>query len=248
MRLRSGTSSPAVVGILLLLGATAPAGAVTLGFDCISNNLAGDCAIGEAQMTVDVTDPGGGKIDFTFKNTGIALSSIADVYWDDGTLLAIFSITDTPGLVEFSSPATPANLPAANNASPPFATTAGFSADSDSPVQPMGVNPGEQLIVTYTLIGGQTFADAITALTNGSLRVGIHVQGYSSGGSESLVNNPVPEPGSLALVDLGEIPLTLRPGLHICQLIVETVEGRTDAQRRLAVPGSAAPDQRAVAG
>lgn len=207
MRLRSGASSPAVVGMLLLLGATAPAGAVTLGFDCISNNLAGDCAIGEAQMTVDVTDPGGGKIDFTFKNTGIALSSITDVYWDDGTLLALFSITNTPGLVEFSTPATPANLPAANNASPPFVTTVGFSADSDPPAQPLGVNPGEQLVVTYTLIGGQAFADAITALTNGGLRVGIHVQGYGSGGSESLVNNPVPEPGTAALVGGGLLGL-----------------------------------------
>jgi hypothetical protein len=200
-----------VAGILLLLlGATAPAGAVTLGFDCITNTIAGDCTIGEAQMTVDVTDPGSNRIDFTFENTGIALSSIADVYWDDGTLLSIFSITNTPGLVEFSSPATPGNLPGANNASPPFVTTAGFSADSDPPVQPLGVNPGEQLKVTFDLIGGQTFADAITALTNGNLRIGIHVQGYQSGGSESFVNNPVPEPGTLALLGGGVLALGIR--------------------------------------
>ena len=30
---------------------------------------------------------------------------------------------------------------------------------------------------------------------------------------------------TLEIINLGEIPLTLRPGLHICQLIVETVEG-----------------------
>jgi hypothetical protein len=187
-----------------------PATAVTLGFDCITNNLAGDCAIGEAQMTVDVTDPGGGLILFTFRNAGPGASSITDVYWDDGALLAIHSITNTPGLVEFSSPATPGNLPGGNDASPPFEVSAGFSADSDPPVQPRGVNPGEMLGVTFTLINGQTFADAIADLTDGSVRVGIHVQGFASGGSESLVNLPVPEPGTLALVAGGVLAFALR--------------------------------------
>jgi hypothetical protein len=161
-------------------------------------------------MTVDVSDPGGGRIDFSFENTGPAASSITDVYWDDGTLLAIFSITNTPGLVEFSNPATPANLPGANNASPRFVTSAGFSADSDPPVQPMGVNPGEWLTVTFTLIGGQTFADAIQDLTDGSLRIGIHVQGYTSGGSESLVNVPAPEPGTFVPVAGGLLALAVQ--------------------------------------
>jgi hypothetical protein len=209
MRLCPGSCAPAAAVLALLLGASAPSGAATLSFDCITGNLAGDCAIGEAQLTVDVTDPGGGLIAFTFKNAGPAASSIADVYWDDGALLAIFSITNTPGLVEFSALASPGNLPGANNASPPFETTAGFSADSDPPVQPMGVNPGEQLIVTFTLINGASFADAIDQLTDGSVRIGIHVQGYQTGGSESFVNNPVPEPGTLALVGAGMLALAI---------------------------------------
>jgi hypothetical protein len=187
----------------------APATAVTLGFDCITNNLAGDCAIGEAQLTVDVTDPGGGMITFTFKNAGPAASSITDVYWDDGVLLGIHSITNTPGLVEFSNPASPGDLPGGNEASPPFVASAGFSADSDAPVQPLGVNPGEMLVVTFTLINGNTFADAIADLTDGSVRVGIHVQGFASGGSESLVNLPVPEPGTFALFASGVLGIAL---------------------------------------
>lgn len=187
-----------------LLAVAGPASAVTYGFNCITNTIAGDCTIGEAQMTVDVTDPGGGQIDFTFKNVGAAASSITDVYWDDGSLLGIFSITNTPGLVEFSNPATPGNLPGGNNADPDFNATAGFSADSDPPVQPLGVNPGETLLVRFNLIGGQTFADAINELNNNTLRIGIHVQGFASGGSESFIT---PEPGTFGLLGCGLLAL-----------------------------------------
>lgn len=199
--------SKAAAVLSLVVGLAAPASAVTLGFGCITNTLAGNCTIAEAQMTVDVTDPGGGRIGFTFHNSGPAASSITGVYWDDGALLGIFSITNTPGLVEFSSPATPGNLPGGNLAAPPFVATAGFSVNSNTPVQPLGVNPGEMLLVTYTLIGGMTFADAIQDLSDGSLRVGIHVQGFASGGSESLVNVPVPEPGTFALFAAGLLGL-----------------------------------------
>lgn len=155
-------------------------------------------------MTVDVTDPGGSQIDFTFKNVGAAASSITDVYWDDGSLLGIFSITNTPGLVEFSSPATPGNPPGGNDADPDFNATAGFSADSDPPAQPLGVNPGETLLVRFNLIGGQTFADAISELNANTLRIGIHVQGFASGGSESFIT---PEPGTFGLLSCGLLAL-----------------------------------------
>ena len=117
----------------IVLATAAPAAGVTLAFDCISNNLAADCAIGEAQMTVDVTDPGEGLISFRFENAGPAASSITGLYWDDDALLAMLWIANTPGLVEFSSPAIPASLPGANEASPAFAVTANLSADADPP-------------------------------------------------------------------------------------------------------------------
>lgn len=195
-----------LAGILMQ---AAPASAVLIGFDCLTNNLAGDCTIGEAQLFVDVTDAGGGQVSFYFTNTGPAASSITDVYFDDGSLLGIATINQAVG-VSFAQGASPPNLPGGEEADPDFETTAGFLADSDPPVQPNGVNPGEWLEIVFNLVGGGTFADVLSELTDGTLRIGIHVQGYGSGGSESLINVPAPEPGTLALVGLGMAAIASR--------------------------------------
>jgi hypothetical protein len=181
----------------------AAAFAVNFGFGCITNNAPADCAIAEAQTSVDVTDAGGGQVLFTFLNVGLEQSSITDVYFDDGALLGIASLINTVGSVEFATGATPPNLPGANFANPDFQTTAGFSADSDPPVQPMGVNPSETLGILFDLQIGTDFADVLSQLASGELRIGIHVQGFAGGGSESLVN--VPEAGTGVLLGLGLI-------------------------------------------
>ncbi len=199
--LRFGTLALAAT----LLFAADPARAAVLGFGCISGNLAGDCAIGEAQLSVDVTDAGGGQVLFTFSNSGPSASSITDVYFDDGSLLALAVVINdlvAPGIVNFSQGASPGNLPAGNNADPDFNTTAGFNADSNPPTQPNGVNPGELLGIRFTLQGGQDFADLLAELGDGTLRIGIHVQGFATGGSESLVNHPLPEPALFGLLAL----------------------------------------------
>ena len=179
---------------------------VTYSFYCITNNNAADAVIGDT-LLVDVIDPGGGQVLFRFRNESYDVngdpipSSICGVYFDDGTLLGIASIDNSGPGVAFTEFATPKDLPGGNNIDPPFKTTAGFSADSDPPVQPLGVNPGESLEILFDLQAGQTYADVLDDLSSEALRIGIHVQGFDSGGSESFVN--VPAPGALMLGSMG---------------------------------------------
>jgi hypothetical protein len=85
--------------------------------------------------------------------------------------------------------------------------------DSDSPVQANGVNPGEALELYLALATGRSFQEAIASLNGGGLRIGIHVQGFEGGGSESFINvpadgnDPVPEPGTLLLLASGVLGL-----------------------------------------
>jgi hypothetical protein len=157
-----------------------------------------DGAIGEAQLFVDVSGLNANQVLFTFTNTGPSACSIADVYFDDGALLDIASIDNSCPGVSFSQFATPHDLPGGNTLIPPFVTTESFSANSDPPVQPNGINPNEWLGITFDLRPGNAYSDVISNLASGELRIGIHVQGYASGGSESFVN--VPEPSTVTLI------------------------------------------------
>ena len=183
--------------------------APTYSFVNITNNNAGNAAIGEAQLFVELLDPGSSQVTFMFTNTGPEASSIADVYFDDGALLGIASIDDSLPGVEFSQNAIPPDLPGKNNVTPSFDTTAGFSADSDPPVQLSGVNPAEWLGITFNLQAGRGFDDVVTDMATGALRIGIHVQGFANVGSESFINNgehcngKIPAPGAVILGSIG---------------------------------------------
>ena len=202
MMLSVRSASAALAALGLSVSAQA---AFTYGFAPVTNSVATNVNAGQAQLSVTV-DAGSGpnQAKFTFNNSGPAAMSITDVYFDDGTLLGIASIVNGTG-VNFSQGATPGNLPGANGISPAFQTTAGFSADSNPPVQPNGVNPGESLTIIFNLLPGKTFADTISALTTptptNKLRIGIHVQGFANGGSESFVHL-VPAPGAATLIGL----------------------------------------------
>lgn len=191
------------------------ANAITIDFGCITNNdiAGGDCAIGEAQLSVEMTDIGGNQVLFTFINSGPVASSIEGVYFDDGTLLEIASLIDADegsggdtGVDFTAGTASPPELPGGNTITPAFITTAGFLADSDPAVSLNGVNPGESLGVVFDLITGVTFADTVNALGT-DLRIGIHVIAFDSGGSESFVNTLVPVPAAVWLFGSGLLGL-----------------------------------------
>lgn len=188
----------------------------TYNFTNITNNNATDALIGEDQLSVIVHDEGTLLVKFCFNNAGPAeASSITDVYWDDNAslLTSIQSFGPNTGNVAFSERAWPRNLPGGRSILPRF--IANFSADSDHPVKHKGVNPGEELCVlfNYTTTGPaqEGFTDIIDAMNSGALRVGIHVQGYASGGSESFITTGdngngvtiIPEPASMILAMIG---------------------------------------------
>ena len=191
-----------LVLLAALAAGAAPARAVTIGFECLTQNDPGDCTIGESQLSVEVSDLGGGSVRFHFLNSGPLASAISEVYFDDGALLALALVTDGPG-VDFEPDANPPNLPGGENAVPPFQVTQGFLAEAVPSPSQNGVGPSEWLKIDFTLQGGMSFADVIDDLTNGDLRIGIHVIAFESGGSESFVNVPVPEPGTALLLGSG---------------------------------------------
>lgn len=193
------------VGLLM----ARPAAALTIGFYKITNNGNTNVA---AQLTADVTDAGGGQVNFTFYNIGPIASSITDIYFDDGTLLDIATVINGPG-VSFSEGAAPPNLPGGQSISPNFNTTQGFLADSDMPIAVNGVNatltpPGEYVTIRFNLLPGQTYADTLAAIAlggaDGGLRIGLHVQAIgSTGGSDSYVNTTSVPDGGLTISLLG---------------------------------------------
>jgi hypothetical protein len=174
----------------------ASAQANPISFECITGNLPGDCAIGESQLSVEISDQGGGVVRFHFRNVGLDASVISEVYFDDGSLLALSTVIDGPG-VDFEPDANPPDLPGGDSIVPPFEVTEGFLAESVPAPSQNGVGPGEWVMIEFTLQGGQTFADVLAELASGELRIGVHVIAFESGGSESFVNVPEPAAGAL---------------------------------------------------
>lgn len=214
-----------LVGAVCCIGllAAAPAHATSptvLNFYGITNNDVTGAAVadGVANLRAEVIDIGSGKVQFKFTNNSNS-SSLTDVYFADGALLGISGVASSSGVSFTGGSASPPNLPGGNSVSPAFQTTAGFLADADSPPTKNGVQnsnvTGEWLAIDFLLKSGKTYADVLTALALPGntptaaapwLRVGLHVQSFAGGYSESFINSPVPpvpEPEAYAMLLAG---------------------------------------------
>ncbi len=231
-----------VAKAFLLLSVAALAGwAETLSFSCISGTPAGTrepaCSLGEAQLAVDVigvgaTTNGSPYESFTFDqgavtplmsqalfrfylNDGEPLGNIHEVYFDGpGPLLALTNLYSVGQVLYTSTSVSPPNLPDARNVSPTFNATPGFWADTVRSSR-NGVNDDdESLGLLFNLQSGKTFADLLSALDGGGLRIGVHAGGFPKDQSASFVNKPpnapIPEPGLFVLAGAGLGLIALR--------------------------------------
>ena len=172
--------------------ASSPAQALQFNFNNITHNSAVNESTGERQLWVDVTDSFGkenlasNNVLFKFSNVGPFASSMTQIYFDNSTVLkSMGTIADSGAGVDFVAATGNMNLPGGN--------TVKFSSDfgikPTGPVSQNGVNPGEWVSVLFNLSPNKTLKDVFNDLKSGSLRVGMHVQAFSDGGSEAFVNN-----------------------------------------------------------
>lgn len=189
--------------LLVVIGACGTSARADLfPFARITSNSAEDVA---GQLLMEVTEFESTKVKFRFTNdaTDAIRSSITRVYFDDGDLLGIEDIVTSDG-VSYSKGASPGNLPGGNVLDPPFVASVGFfSGDADPPVYPNGVNESDEwLEIIFELVGGGTFQTVLSQLGDGTLRVGIHVQGIGvDEDSDSFL--AIPAPGSVLLASIG---------------------------------------------
>jgi len=202
-----GTALAFATAVLLSGGA-----AHAIGFSCITENNPAQCGIGEAQFSATLADLGAGRVSITFANSGPAASFIGRVYIDDdaGAFASIASIANGLG-TKFISGGSPSNLPGGNTVAPAFSATLRAAADKPG-MGKDGADPGEYFSLILSLNGGKSFANVLSALDGGTIRLGIHGQGLGVGtglgGSESFVNGgppAVPEPGAMLLFAVGAL-------------------------------------------
>jgi hypothetical protein len=206
-----------MLGFALAMGFAGTADAATFQFECISG-AAVACGVGEASLSVELTDGGNDTVHLVLSNNDPGTSIATGIYIDDSRLVRKVTLTGGAG-TNFRRGGKPSDL--AGGSVVAFHDDFRFTARK--PVDPNGVDGGESLALVLRLRDGVTYADVISALASGALRIGVHIAdadpscvGSGTGpqctgdpGSASFVNlpNPVPEPmaqllGGLACVGL----------------------------------------------
>lgn len=190
---------------------TAAADTTEISFFNITNNGNTDLS---SQLRCFVSSVAGNdhQADFTFRNLVGVQSSVKEVYFDDGTLLAGHILIQQGTNFTWGG-ASPGDLPGGDSINPKFDVTQGFLADAGNGGPNTGINQfTDFLTVRFDLKDNQTYADVINALLKdpnleGSLRLGLHVISIgSTGGSDSYVSTMVPLPPA-AYAGIGTLSL-----------------------------------------
>lgn len=152
-------------------------------------------------------------------------SAITGVYFDDGVLLGLARVENPDKDVwfiqgnagEILSP----DLPGGDTVN--FSTTEMFGAKFAADAEPLGpqygVNRGEYVDIYFQLINGHTIADVIRQMEDGTIAVGVHIQGMGEFGAVSASavtfaqDGPpipvVPAPGAVLLAGVGLLSVAL---------------------------------------
>jgi len=171
----------------------------------------GDAALSRFGVTLS-----NNQVLFVFRNTSSVASSIADVYFQDGTLLDMGNVYESAG-VSFVEPA--GNLYGGVYLDPQFIVTKHFSARATDPIIANGVSASsEWLGIVFDLKNDLTYSDVINAMANWkyaggefskkdpnapSLRIGIRAEGVAGDRQGSSYINTVPEPSLVLLLGIG---------------------------------------------
>jgi len=156
-------------------------------------------------MYVVVSD-GTGKVDFTFYNTSTIDSSLARIYFDDGSLLGISTVENSQGTNFSEVFPGPGNLPSGEMLDPDFVADREFTIGAVQPPPENGVNPPDEWVkIHFNLVPGGTLEGVVSELYSGELRVGIHIISLPDSSSESAIL--VPEPATIMLLGLGALAL-----------------------------------------
>lgn len=172
----------AVVGVTALSAlSAAPASAFSFG-NIVGGDTPGDAY--QSSFTFDVINQGASVL-FNISNSGNAAASsmfISKVLFDDnGYLSAPTANVGNIGTVAFTGGAGKDQLPQGGNG---FTTDYAFSRNNGGGNQ-YGVQGGETLGLRFT----GNYANVVSALNSGALKLGLHVQALPNGASDSYISS-----------------------------------------------------------
>lgn len=151
-----------------------------------------------AQLSMDVDSQHGGAL-FTFYNTVGTDSSIAGIFFDEGTshIFTSLSFASQSSGVIFSNDRNSKTLPGGSS----YGFSSTFSASKDGAMA-NGVNHANEWVSFFgTYNDGKSYSDLNKALTAGLFRTGLHLISIGQvGGSDSFINvSEVPLPAAFWL-------------------------------------------------